>query len=52
MFVGIPVCLSAALKAARDSWGFAGYVTSDTDSVSDAFYAHHYSANLFVPLEC
>eukprot|EP00750_Incisomonas_marina_P017818 INCI2497.1.p1 GENE.INCI2497.1~~INCI2497.1.p1 ORF type:complete len:577 (+),score=81.36 INCI2497.1:1065-2795(+) len=43
---GEPVCLSANMKAARDAWGFDGYVTSDSDSVADAYNTHHFSSNL------
>jgi beta-glucosidase-like glycosyl hydrolase len=32
---GRPSCLSPLLKAAREAWGFTGYVTSDTGGVSD-----------------
>jgi beta-D-xylosidase 4 len=39
---GIPTCLSPLMKAARDSWGFRGYVTSDSDSIADAYKAHKY----------
>jgi beta-glucosidase-like glycosyl hydrolase len=34
--LGTPSCLSPLLAAARKQWGFQGYVTSDTDSVSDS----------------
>ena len=30
------------MKAARAAWGFTGYVTSDSDAVSDAWKKHHY----------
>eukprot|EP00036_Acanthoecidae_sp_10tr_P008588 CAMPEP_0182919026 /NCGR_PEP_ID=MMETSP0105_2-20130417/2424_1 /TAXON_ID=81532 ORGANISM="Acanthoeca-like sp., Strain 10tr" /NCGR_SAMPLE_ID=MMETSP0105_2 /ASSEMBLY_ACC=CAM_ASM_000205 /LENGTH=784 /DNA_ID=CAMNT_0025056151 /DNA_START=43 /DNA_END=2397 /DNA_ORIENTATION=+ len=39
---GIPTCLSPLMKAARDAWGFKGYVTSDSDSVECAWSQHHY----------
>ena len=39
---GIPTCLSPLLKAARESWNFTGFVTSDSDSVADAWDQHHY----------
>lgn len=39
---GIPVCLDPLMKAARAAWGFDGYVTSDSDAVSDAWRRHHY----------
>ena len=42
---GVPACLSAELAAARASWNFSGYVTSDSDSISDAYKTHHYAAN-------
>eukprot|EP00039_Didymoeca_costata_P017511 m.324676 g.324676 ORF g.324676 m.324676 type:complete len:878 (-) comp16544_c0_seq6:89-2722(-) len=41
---GVPTCLSEKLRSARDTWGFDGYVTSDSDSVHDAYNAHHYVA--------
>jgi hypothetical protein len=40
-----PVCLSPLMRAARKQWGFeanGGYVTSDSDSVADAYQRHHY----------
>ena len=40
---GIPTCLSPLMKAARDAWGFKGYVTSDSDAVGDAYSAHHFT---------
>ena len=30
------------MKAARESWSFSGYVTSDSDSIADAYKAHKY----------
>lgn len=39
---GVPVCLDPVMKAARDAWGFGGYVTSDSDSVADAWNQHHF----------
>lgn len=39
---GIPACLDPLMKAARAAWGFSGYVTSDSDAVSDAWERHHY----------
>eukprot|EP01063_Lacrimia_lanifica_P031067 TRINITY_DN5050_c0_g2_i1.p1 TRINITY_DN5050_c0_g2~~TRINITY_DN5050_c0_g2_i1.p1 ORF type:complete len:538 (+),score=111.20 TRINITY_DN5050_c0_g2_i1:308-1921(+) len=41
---GVPVCLDPLQKAVRDSWGFDGYVTSDTDSIDDAWVRHKYVA--------
>ena len=44
---GIPTCLSPMLKSARELWTgkkpWGGYITSDSDSVSDAFNTHHYA---------
>eukprot|EP00937_MAST-01D_sp_MAST-1D-sp2_P002954 g2954.t1 len=40
--LNVPTCLSPVIKAAREQWGFEGYVTSDSDSVHDAYAAHHY----------
>eukprot|EP00729_Bicosta_minor_P018335 gene18335-2827_t len=39
---GVPTCLSPLMKAAREAWNFDGYVTSDSDSIADAYQAHHY----------
>lgn len=39
---GIPTCLSPLLREARRIWGFDGYVTSDTDSIHDAYAVHKY----------
>ena len=30
------------MKAARKAWNFSGYVTSDSDSIADAYASHHY----------
>jgi hypothetical protein len=41
-----PNCLDPLMRAARVQWGFetnGGYVTSDTDSVADAWDAHDYA---------
>ena len=35
--LGKPTCLSPIIRGARESWGFRGYVTSDSDSVHDAY---------------
>ena len=40
---GIPTCLDPLQRAAREAWGFRGYVTSDSDSVSDAYKKHMYA---------
>ena len=40
-----PVCLSPLMRSARQQWGFesnGGYVTSDSDSVADAYLSHHF----------
>ena len=42
MVRGTPTCLSPLQKAARASWGFNGYVTSDSDSIADAWISHQY----------
>ena len=34
---GVPTCLDPLQRAARDAWGFRGYVTSDTDSLQTAW---------------
>ena len=34
---GVPTCLSPLMKAAREAWNFTGYVTSDSDSIADAW---------------
>ena len=43
---GIPTCLSPMLKKARELWTgrvpWGGYITSDSDSVADAYQSHHY----------
>ena len=39
---GIPTCLDPLMKAARAAWNFTGYVTSDSDAVSDAWRRHRY----------
>ena len=39
---GVPTCLSRLMRDARKSWGFTGYVTSDSDSVANAWHDHHY----------
>ena len=40
--LGVPTCLSKVIRGARQEWGFRGYVTSDSDSVRDAYANHHY----------
>jgi hypothetical protein len=35
--LGKPTCLSPLIRNARKSWGFEGYVTSDSDSVANAY---------------
>ena len=35
--LGKPTCLSPLMRNARHDWGFEGYVTSDSDSVNDAY---------------
>lgn len=41
---GIPTCLSPLMRNARKAWGFDGYVTSDSDSVADAYKVHKFVA--------
>lgn len=42
---GIPMCAHPFLNSVlRDLWGFDGYITSDTDAVSDIYAEHHYTA--------
>ena len=41
---GVPTCADPKLKKLlRETWNFTGYITSDTDAVSDMFKEHHYS---------
>ena len=40
--LGIPTCLSPLMRNARAQWGFDGYVTSDSDSVQNAYANHQY----------
>ena len=42
MVRGTPTCLDPLQKAARDQWGYEGYVTSDSDSIDDAWRSHKY----------
>ena len=35
--LGKPTCLSPIIRKSRELWGFRGYVTSDSDSVHDAY---------------
>jgi hypothetical protein len=37
-----PTCLSPLMRDSRNKWGFRGYVTSDSDSVADAWRSHHF----------
>eukprot|EP00051_Salpingoeca_urceolata_P028265 m.485929 g.485929 ORF g.485929 m.485929 type:complete len:823 (-) comp24071_c0_seq1:75-2543(-) len=40
---GVPTCANPMLtKVLRDTWGFEGYVTSDTGAVADIYGGHHY----------
>eukprot|EP00937_MAST-01D_sp_MAST-1D-sp2_P001941 g1941.t1 len=41
---GKPTCVDPLMRAAREAWGFDGYVTSDSDSVADVWRAHKYVA--------
>jgi beta-glucosidase-like glycosyl hydrolase len=43
--MGKPTCLSPLMRNARKEWGFEGYVTSDSDSLHDAWASHHYVPN-------
>ena len=39
----MPTCLDTRLnKVLRDTWGYTGYITSDTDAVGDAWKEHKY----------
>ena len=40
MVNGKPTCLDPLQNAIRKQWGFSGYVTSDSDSIDDAWRAH------------
>ena len=40
--LGVPTCLSKVISGSRKNWQFRGYVTSDSDSVHDAWASHHY----------
>eukprot|EP00040_Diaphanoeca_grandis_P022561 m.121584 g.121584 ORF g.121584 m.121584 type:complete len:950 (-) comp28865_c0_seq1:374-3223(-) len=40
--LGKPTCLSPLIRNARKQWGFEGYVTSDSDSVQNAYADHMY----------
>jgi len=40
--MGIPTCLDSMMRDFRKSWGFEGYVTSDSDSVNNAWHDHKY----------
>jgi beta-glucosidase-like glycosyl hydrolase len=40
---GVPTCASPMLNSVlRGSWGFEGYVTSDTGAVDDIYSQHQY----------
>jgi len=40
---GVPTCASDFLAGVlRHTWGFDGYITSDTDSIRDIYAQHHY----------
>ena len=43
--LGKPTCLSPIIRKSRELWGFKGYVTSDSDSVHDAYNAAPPSGN-------
>lgn len=38
---GRPTCTDPLMRAARATWNFTGYVTSDSDAVEDAWDQHH-----------
>ena len=40
--LGVPTCLSSLIRNARIQWGFEGYVTSDSDSIENAYADHMY----------
>ena len=40
---GVPTCGDARLnKILRETWGYDGYITSDTDAVGDIWSSHKY----------
>jgi len=42
----VPTCLNPLMRAARNLYGFNGYVTSDTDSIDNAFKELHGASSL------
>lgn len=40
---GVPTCASSFLTHYLDLWNYTGYVTSDTDAISDIYPQHHYT---------
>ncbi len=41
---GVPTCADSRLnKILRETWGYTGYITSDTDAVGDIFSQHKYT---------
>ena len=49
--LGKPTCLSPLIRNARRAWGFEGYVTSDSDSVANAWTSHHYPQPFPTPVK-
>lgn len=52
---GVPTCASQPLNSLlRDTWGFDGYITSDSGSIADISGAHHYvkTAEQVKPIHC
>ena len=40
---GVPTCCDADLNSLlRDTWGFDGYITSDSGAIADIYGAHHF----------
>jgi len=44
---GVPSCMNEKLfKTLRGEWGFEGYVTSDSNAITDIQHMHHYTETL------
>lgn len=39
---GIPMCANKEMADVLLSWGFSGYITSDTDAITNIWQDHHY----------
>jgi len=43
---GVPTCASKPLnELLRSTWGFDGYITSDSGAIADIYTSHHYAAD-------